>query len=333
MVIVFAILIFGFLIFIHELGHFLTAKMFNVKVHEFAIGMGPAIFKKQKGEVLYSLRALPLGGYVKIEGEDGDSDDERSFGKIHPFKRIIVLSAGAFMNILTGFVIFVIIYSLAGGVLAPVVDEVIENSPAYHAGILPGDRIVEVNGSSVHIQSDVTFSLYLNGGNTAEIKVMRDNEKLSFYITPAMEDGRYIIGFYPTVSEKSFSGVIYNAFYNTFFVVRVVVQSLKMMLTGNVSLSDMSGPVGIVGEIGKAAQSGFLEVLNFAAMIAVNLGIMNLLPFPALDGGRIVFAAIEGIFKKPLKPEIEGYVHAIGLLILFGLMIVITFSDISKLFT
>ena len=333
MVIIFALLIFGFLIFIHEFGHFFTAKLFGVKVHEFAIGMGPAIFKKNKGEVLYSVRALPIGGFVKIEGEDGDSDDERSFGKIHPLKRVIVLFAGAFMNIVAGFVIFIVIYSLSSGVLVPVVDSVIENSPAMLAGIKPRDKIVEINGSRVHIQSDVTFSLYLNGGNEAEIKVLRDGTKLDFRIKPVLEEGRYIIGFYPTVKNKTFGGILYNAFYNTFFVIRVVFESLKMMLMGGATLSDMSGPVGIVGEIGKAAKDGFLEVLNFAALIAVNLGVMNLLPFPALDGGRIVFALIEWLWGKPLKPEVEGYVHTAGLLILFALMIIITFSDISKLFT
>lgn len=333
MVIILAILIFGFLIFVHELGHFITAKLFNVKVHEFSIGMGPAIFKKQKGEVLYALRALPIGGFVKIEGEDGDSQDERSFSKIHPLKRMIVLFAGAFMNLITGFVIFVVIYSLAGGMYVPKVNEVIANSPAQLAGILPGDKIIEVNGSKVHIQSDVTFSLFMNGDKTAEVKVDRNGEILTFNITPENEDGRHIIGFYPSVEHSNFFNVIYNAFYNTFFVVRVVFESIKLLVLGQVPISDMAGPVGIVGEIGKAAQSGLLDVLNFAAMIAVNLGVMNLLPFPALDGGRIVFAAIEAVRGKPLKPEIEGYVHTVGLLLLFALMIIITFSDISKIFT
>ena len=182
------------------------------------------------------------------------------------------------------------------------------------------------------MSTQTTFSIYLNGGNNANVKVLRNGEVKSFNITPQMKDGKYIIGFYPSIAEKTFTNVLYNAFYNTFFVVRIVFESIKMMLMGQVSLSDMSGPVGIVGEIGKAAKDGILYVLNFAALIAVNLGVMNLIPFPALDGGRIVFAAIEGVRGKPLKPELEGYVHTIGLLILFALMIVITFSDISKLF-
>ena len=333
MVIIIAILIFGLLIFVHELGHFLTAKKFNVKIHEFSIGMGPAVLKKKSGEILYSVRALPFGGYVKMEGEDGDSDDERSFGKLSPLKRIIVLFAGSFMNFLAGFVIFVIIYSFSNAVYVPTIGEIIKNSPAEEVGLQVGDVITEVNGAKVHIQSDVTFSLFINGTNEAEIKVLRDGKKLEFSVTPVLEDERYIIGFYPKVEKVSVGNILYNAFYNTFFVVRMVFESLKMMLFGKVSLADMSGPVGIVGEIGKAAQNGIMQVLNFAALIAVNLGVMNLLPFPALDGGRIFFALIEGIRRKPIKPEIEGYVHMVGLLLLLGLMVIITFSDILKLFT
>ena len=331
MVIIFAILIFGFLIFVHELGHFVTAKKFGVKIHEFALGMGPAIFKKQKGEILYSVRALPIGGYVKMEGEDGESDDERSFGKLPAIKKIIVLFAGAFMNFISGFLIFVIIYSFAGGVAVPEIDRVIEGSPAQIAGIKEGDRITSVNGDAVHIQSDVTFSLFLSGDKDVDVEVLRGDEKLTFHIKPQLENDRYIIGFYPKYEEITPGNVLYNAFYNTFFVVRVVFESLKMMLTGQVGLGEMSGPVGIVGEIGKAARDGILQVLNFAALIAVNLGVMNLLPFPALDGGRIIFAAIEGIRRKPINPKVEGYVHAAGLILLFALMILITFSDIGKI--
>ena len=333
MVIIFAILIFCFLIFVHDLGHFLTAKKFGVKIHEFSLGMGPAIFKKQKGEVLYSVRALPVGGYVKMEGEDGESDDERSFGKLPALKKIVVLFAGAFMNFVSGFLIFIIIYSFAGGVAVPQIGEVINGSPAQQAGIEVGDRILAINGSAVHIQSDVTFSLFLSGDKEVDVEVLRNGEKHTFLIKPQLDEGRYIIGFYPKVEKITPLNVIYNAFYNTFFVVRVVFESLKMMISGQVGLAEMSGPVGIVGEIGRAAKDGILQVLNFAALIAVNLGVMNLLPFPALDGGRILFAAIEGIRRKPINPKIEGYIHAAGLILLFALMIAITFSDIGKLLT
>lgn len=333
MVIIFAILIFGFLIFVHELGHFLTAKKFGVKIHEFSLGMGPAIFKKQKGEVLYSVRALPVGGYVKMEGEDGESDDERSFGKLPALKKIVVLFAGAFMNFVSGFLFFIIIYAFAGGVAVPQIGEVIDGSPAQQAGIEVGDKILAVNGSAVHIQSDVTFSLFLSGDKEVDVEVLRNGEKHTFLIKPQLDEGRYIIGFYPKVEKITPFNVIYNAFYNTFFVVRVVFESLKMMISGQVGLAEMSGPVGIVGEIGRAAKDGILQVLNFAALIAVNLGVMNLLPFPALDGGRILFAAIEGVRRKPIDPKIEGYIHAAGLILLFALMIAITFSDIGKLLT
>lgn len=333
MTVLYAILIFSILIFVHELGHFLTAKWFGVKVHEFSIGMGPAIFKKKKGETDYSVRIFPIGGFVKLEGEDSASEDERAFNKCHPLKRIIILMAGAFMNVLVGFLLFILLFSFSKGVNIPEVSKIIEGSPAYNAGIEVGDRIVKINGKSVHIQSDVSFELFLSGGNETTVVVKRDGEILNFDLVPQEDEGKSIIGFYPKLETPSLKNVLYNAFYNTFFTVKLVYVSLKMLLTGAVGINQMSGPVGIVGEIGQAAKDGILYVINFAALIAVNLGIMNVLPLPALDGGRIVFVLIEMIRKKPVTEKVEGYIHFIGLMLLFLLMIIITFSDIFKLFT
>lgn len=333
MTVLYAILIFSILIFVHELGHFLTAKWFGVKVHEFSIGMGPAIFKKKKGETDYSVRIFPIGGFVKLEGEDSASEDERAFNKCHPLKRIVILMAGAFMNVLVGFLLFILLFSFSKGVNIPEVSKIIEGSPAYNAGIEVGDRIVKINGKSVHIQSDVSFELFLSGGNETTVVVKRDGKILNFDLVPQEDEGKSIIGFYPKLETPSFKNVLYNAFYNTFFTVKLVYVSLKMLLTGAVGINQMSGPVGIVGEIGQAAKDGILYVINFAALIAVNLGIMNVLPLPALDGGRIVFVLIEMIRKKPVTEKVEGYVHFIGLMLLFLLMIIITFSDIFKLFS
>lgn len=331
MTVITALVIFGVLIFVHELGHFVTAKLFGVKVHEFSLGMGPAIFKKKKEETDYSIRLLPIGGYVKLEGEDFASDDERAFNKCHPAKRIIILMSGAFMNVLVGFLLFVLLFSLSKEVHVPIVSDLMEGSPAHEAGLMEGDRIYSINGRRIHIQSDVTLELYLNGGRKADIVVLRDGKQIPYSIAPMEDEGRFIIGFYTQAQKTNLKNVLYNAYYNTFFTVRLVYTSLKMLLTGAASLSDMAGPVGIVGEIGNAVKVGFLYVIDFAALIAVNLGVMNLLPLPALDGGRIVFVLIEIIRKKPMKDKVEGYVHLVGLILLFLLMIIITFSDIMKL--
>ena len=328
-----AVIIFGVLIFVHELGHFTTAKIFGVKVHEFSIGMGPAIFKRKKGETDYSLRLLPIGGFVRLEGEDFASDDERAFNKCHPIKRIIILVSGAFMNVLTGFLLFVLIFSLASDFATTTVDKVYENTPAAEAGMLAGDRIVSINGKRVNIYSDISFTLFEDEGKDADVEVIRDGERITLHMTPVKDGGRSIIGVYPMIEKLSFGLVLRNAYYNTFFVVRVVGVSLKMLITGQVGISEMSGPVGIVGEIGKSVRSGILDILNFAALIAVNLGVMNMLPLPALDGGRVMFTLAELMTGKPVNPKIEGYVHAIGLAILMILMVVITYSDIMKLLT
>ena len=337
MTVIYAIIIFGILIFVHELGHFTVAKWFNILVHEFSIGMGPAIFKKKKGETQYSLRALPIGGFVRLEGEDGGSDNPRAFCNAAAWKRILVLVAGAFMNILLGFVIYTLIFSFAPQIQTPVIENVIKDSPAAEAGLLPGDRIIEIGGSKVHIFSDISLEINLNGsirGNKPlDVTVDRDGEKMTFTLTPMQKDGRFMIGFESKAEKTNFGNVVHSSFYNTIFSVKLVYVSLRELVFGRVSMNDMSGPVGIVGEISRAAKTSIFDVLGLAALIAVNLGVMNMLPLPALDGGRVVFALIEILRGgKPLKPEVEGYVHMIGFLLLIGLMLFVTYSDISKLF-
>ncbi len=335
MIIVLGILMFGFLVFIHELGHFITAKKFGIKVNEFAIGMGPAIFKTQKGETKYSLRLLPIGGFVGLEGEDGDSEDPRAFSKKSPLKRIIVLSAGVIANILMGFLLYIILYLNVPAISVPVVESVLPETPAYEAGIQAGDRIYKINGSKVNLQSDVTFALYNNADNPVEVIIDRKGEKKNFLVTPEYneESGRYILGYMVKNEEMTIPLAIKTAYYDTLFSVKVVYFSLAELIRGNVGINEMSGPVGIVNEMGAMAKTEFpfLSLLSFIALIAVNLGVMNLLPLPALDGGRIVFILIELIRGKPVKAEHEGMVHFIGIILLFALMIVVTFSDILKL--
>ncbi len=336
MTILIGILIFGLLIFVHELGHFLTARLFRIKVHAFSIGMGPAIWKKEKNGIEYSVRALPVGGYVKLEGEDESSNDPAAFGNKSPFARILVLFAGGFMNVVVGFLIFLLVFSGVKQVRVPVVDSVVPNTPAAACGLRPEDKIIEINGKSIHIQNDVTLALMKNGAEPLAITVRRGVENLHMTLTPQYnsESGGYILGFYPQLSVMTPGLAIKTAYHNTSFVVELVYYSLGEMLTGGVKLADMSGPVGIVNEMNAVAKSEMpiLNMLNFMGLIAVNLGVMNLLPIPALDGGRIFFVLVELLRRKPIKPEHEGVVHLIGFALLILLMVVITFSDIKKLF-
>lgn len=336
MAIVLGIFLFGLLIFVHELGHFLIARLFGMRVHAFSIGMGPAIFKKTKNDIEYSLRLLPIGGYVKLEGEDEESDDPAAFGNKSPLKRIAVLFAGGFMNILCGLLIFVIVFGAVPGIRVPVVDSVVENTPAALCGMEPGDIITEINGDKIHIQNDVTLALMKNGTETLSVSFLRNGEEIERSLTPMLDEGSgtYILGFYPKVMQMTPGLAFKTAYYNTSFVVRLVYFSLGEMITGKVQLKDMAGPVGIVQEMNSVAKQEmpFLNMMNFMGLIAVNLGVMNLLPFPALDGGRIFFALFELVRRKRISPEKEGLVHLIGFGLLIALMLVITFSDITKLF-
>ncbi len=336
MTILLGILLFGLLIFIHELGHFLTARLFHIRVHAFAIGMGPALWKKEHRGIEYSIRALPIGGYVKLEGEDEASEDPDAFGNKSPWARILVLFAGGATNILAGFLIFLLLFSSVDGVRVPVVESVVPDSPAAKCGFLPDDEIIEINGKNIHIQNDVTLALMKNKTEPLSITIRRGGETLDFSLTPqqSAENGSYFLGFYPKAARMTPLLALKTAYHNTFFVVDLVYYSLGEMLSGAVRLADMAGPVGIVNEMNAVAKTEMpvQNMLNFIGLIAVNLGVMNLLPIPALDGGRIFFVLVELVRRKPIKPEHEGFVHFIGFALLILLMLVITFSDIKKLF-
>lgn len=333
MTIIWAVLIFSVLIFVHELGHFTFAKIFDIKIHEFAIGMGPAIWKKRRGETLYAVRALPIGGYVKMEGEDGDSEDERSFGKRPAPARLAILLAGAFMNIITGFIIFLIIMGSVKEIPIPVVASIVPDSPAAEAGLMPGDRIIRINGDRINIQDDVTFALYRSRGREIDIAVKRDGAREEMSLTPMLDEGsgEYKIGFITQRESVNVFGAVKHAYFSTFYVIKLVYVSLWDMISGKASLKQVSGPVGIVNEIGQAAKAGVLNVLFLAALIAINLGVMNLLPLPALDGGRIMFVLFEMVRKRPVKPKYEAVVHLTGLFLLLLFMLIVTWSDISRL--
>ena len=351
MSIIFAILIFSFLIFIHEFGHFITAKLSGVQVNEFSMFMGPAIWKKQKGETLYSIRCIPIGGYCAMEGEDGDSENPRSFGNAAWWKRLIILIAGAAMNFIAGLLIVALLYAPAKGFVAPVIDH-FEDFATVNGenGLQAGDRFVEINGEKIYLASDVDMMLSLHPGDYHDIVVERDGKRVEldhFYLERheiTYEDGTTakLIGFSFSTIKATFANKLDITWKTCANWVRTVRLSLQMLLTGEASFSQMSGPVGIVQQMGEVANASanwvaaLENLLYFGAFLAVNLAVMNLLPIPALDGGRVVSllltVAIEKMTKKKLDPKYEGYIHAAGMVLLLGLMAVIMLKDIIFIF-
>ena len=333
-----AVAIFCIIIFIHEFGHFITAKLSGMTVHEFSIGMGPKVFGINGKKTKYSLRILPLGGYVKLEGEDGESDDSNAFCNKSWISRFLVLFSGALMNIILGFLIFAIVYSSGVSVASNTIAKVVEESPLDNAGLMAGDKIVKLEGekysTSVHTFNDINLFVSVNGESLAKVTFERDGKKYTKSLTPFFDEkeNRVILGMNPAPAKKGFTGVLYLAFWECVFVIKSVFLSLWWLITGVVPASSVSGPVAIIGEIGTAAKYGWRTVVNFAGFISVNLGVMNLLPIPALDGGRILFLIIEKIRGKAMNPEKEGAINFIFFAILILFMLLVTFSDIKRIF-
>ena len=348
MYLVIAILIFSFLIFIHELGHFITAKLFDVRVNEFSIFMGPRLLHWGKGETEYSLRLFPIGGFCAMEGEDGSSDDPRSFTAKAPWKRCIILAAGAFMNFLTGFVILVLLYVSATGFRTLEVTGFVEGCPLEQQGLQVGDVIQEIDGDNLYIFSDFSMLTERAGEGEMDVKVRRGGESVTLRLDMTKRDyvidgeTQHIYGLqFQGVEDKTLFSLLKNAWLTSIDFARMVKMGLFDLLTGRAGFADMSGPVGIVDtiqETGKSAAStadGVMNVIYFGAFIAINLAFMNMLPLPALDGGHIFFLlvtwVIESVTKKKVDPKYEAYIHAAGLVLLLGLMVLVTFNDILKL--
>ncbi len=351
MYIIIAILIFGFLIFIHELGHFLTAKALDVQVNEFAICMGPAIFKKQKGETLYSLRCIPIGGYCAMEGEDSESENPRAFTSKAWWKRLIILAAGSFMNFLTGLVVLCLLYSCVSGTATAKISGFYDGCPLESAqGLQVGDELYKIDGRRVYIYSDVGMLLSRNKTGTFDLVVKRGGklvELQDFEMQPQeyTVDGQteYKYGLYFGYETRSVGTVLRNTWYTALDFARLVWMSLGDLVSGLLSVNDMSGPVGVVSAIAQTGQSaattadGLMNVLYLGAFIAINLSVMNMLPLPALDGGRAFLLLVNTLFtaitKKKIPSKYEGYIHAAGMILLLAFMAFITFKDIWKLVT
>lgn len=358
--ILFGILLFSLLIFIHELGHFLAAKSFGVQVNEFSMFMGPVLWKKQKGETLYSIRLVPIGGFCEMEGENGDSVSPRSFMAAAWWKRLVILVAGPVMNLLSGLLLFACFFAPQQRYILPVVD-VVEPGSAIAAvgddweGIKQGDRILKVDGERIYMYTDFELVLTANSDleknpeNRHDLVLLRDGEQIELKNFPMQkrtfqdENGasqRY--GFSFGSVERTVPALLRQTWNATLSNVQMVWISLGMLFSGKAGLKDMSGPVGIVQMMTEtSARSSslyyaFLNMLSFGGLISVNLGIMNLLPIPALDGGRsvgtLLTAAVEGITRRKLNPKYEGYIHGAGMIVLLAFMGLIMFKDIFMIF-
>lgn len=340
-----AFLIFGVVILFHELGHFLLAKANGVKVNEFCFGLGPTICGIQKGETRYSIKLFPFGGACMMEGEDEESPDERAFGSKSVWARMSVVFAGPFFNFIMAFLFAFVLMSCIG-YDKPVITGVTDGFPAQEAGLREGDEIVKINHLSIHFAREISYYSTFHAGEPVEITYLRDGEKYKTSLTPELDEasGRYLYGVSYNVNIREKGNVftnLKNSFYELRYWIYSTVQSLKMLVTGKVSANELMGPVGIVKNVGDVFQESvqtdgyywaFLNMLNWAILLSANLGVMNLLPIPALDGGRLVFLIVEAIRRKRMDPKKEGMVNLIGLVVLFGLMFVVMFNDIRKLF-
>ena len=329
-----SVIIFMVLVLIHEFGHFAVAKICGVTVNEFAVGMGPVLLKKKYKETVYSLRLIPIGGFCALEGEDEESTNSGAFSNKSPAKRIAILVAGAFMNILLGFILMCIVMfsKNAQYVAVPVVDTVQTQSAAEEAGLLPGDRIVRIDSAKIRTQMDLKFELARFKGGSLDITYIRNGEKNDVKLSPKKgEDGMYYIGFTAKTEPLKIGGRLYHSFSYTLFYGKAILASLWDMVTGSIGVENVSGPVGIVSEIGNAASQGIDSLLQLAALITINLGLFNLLPLPALDGGRVLFILAEIITRRKVPAEKEGMVHFIGFALLILLMLFATWNDILRM--
>ena len=345
MYILISIILFGILIAVHEFGHFITAKLCGIKVLEFAIGMGPLLFKKQGKETLYSLRLLPIGGYCAMEGEDVESSDPRSFSVQHPLKKALVLVAGAAMNFVFGlFLLFLVFQYQAPQTLE--ITSFMEGCPyESESGFAVGDEFYKIDGRRTYSLDDISAYLQQNG-DVHDIVVRRNGELIElndFEITllefPESEIPRF--GFYFHAHADTFGEMLRYVWYYSMDFVGMIGDSLRGMVSGLYGVNDLSGVVGIVGVMNDVGQTsptfvdGVINLLFFAAFIAVNLAVMNLLPIPALDGGRIFFLIvlwpIEKLLGRKIDPKYEGYIHTVGLVLLLALMAYVMFNDVLKI--
>ena len=336
-----ALLLFSFIVFFHELGHFLLARKNGIYVEEFCIGMGPVLVKKKGKETTYSIRLLPIGGACMMGEDEVENLDEKSFNNKSVWARISVIAAGPVFNFILAFILSVIVVSWLG-YDKPVIKSVLENSAAEEAGLKEGDLIKEINGKNIHIFREISAYNQFHPGEKMELTYERNGKEYTVSLkTRPDETGRYLIGITQGQYKKAnaFTALQYG-FYEVKFWIDYTIECLKMLFTGVIGLDQLSGPVGIVDVVDEAYDTNIqygissvvLAFLNLSILLSANLGVMNLLPIPALDGGRLVFLFVEAIRGKRIPPEKEGLVHMAGLIALFGLMIFVMFNDLQRIF-
>ena len=340
--IIIAILIFGFIIIFHELGHFSVAKACNVRVNEFTLGLGPTLVSFGKGETKYCLKLLPFGGSCVMEGEDSESDDDRAFNKKPLWQRFLIVFAGPFFNFLLAFILSLIMIGSAG-YYSPTIGQVTAGYPAEEAGLAAGDEIVSINGYPIHFYNEISIYTFFHKKKSYDVRYRHDGEVKETKLTPKYDKKlkRYLLGVVGS-SDRTHPGVfrtVQYSFYEIKYQIYVVIQSLKELVLGHVTINDMSGPVGIVKTIGDTYKSSLVDgayyvvmnMINIAILLTANLGVMNLLPFPALDGGRLLIFIIEGISRRKIPEKVEGYINAVGFIILMALMVLIMGNDIRRI--
>lgn len=350
MSIIITIIIFGIIVLIHEFGHFIVATKSGVLVEEFAIGMGKKIFGIKRGDTLYSIRIFPLGGFCRMADENQPDTEKIGLNNANVLVKIAIVLAGPFMNFVLAFVICTILV-MVNGFGETTVQDLKQGYPAQQAGIVQGDKIVEFNGSKVRIYSDLWFNLMRNNGKSAEITIKRNGEKITKTITPVQENGQYITGLIlsqksPMFGEKigdykraNILETFYNGYWEMVYMVKTTVIGLSELFTSKLSVDEVTGPIGLTTVIGSTYKESIKysiatavkTMANMVALLSANLGIMNLLPIPALDGGRFIFLLIELIRRKPLPPEKEGIIHLAGFVLLMIFAVFIAFNDITKL--
>lgn len=338
----FALLFFGVIIMIHECGHFACAKLFKVKVNEFSLGMGPALFKRKKGDTLYAVRLFPIGGYVAMEGEDDASEDDRAFNKKPVWQKMIIVVAGALMNLILGFILMVLLLTTSTDLIGTnTIKEFYPDAVSSQYGLQAGDRFVEIDGHHVWSELDLSFLMSRSQDGVFDFVVERNGEKVTLndvHFATEQQNGITLIQYdFIIIGEQpGFLNIVKNAFTQSASIVRMVWLSVFDLVTGRYGMSELAGPVGTVDIIAdvtaQAVSSGSLtNLLTIMAFITINVGVANLLPLPALDGGRFLFLAIEAVRRKPVNPKYEGYVHAAGLALLLLLMVVVTYNDIARI--
>lgn len=326
-----AIILFCVMIFPHELGHFIAAKKMGVKVNEFAFGMGPVIWKKQKGETLHSIRLFPIGGFCAMEGEDEDSDEPRAFSNKKPWQKIVVLAAGSFMNVVCAILVMVLVVGILG-FTTTTIDTVAEGSPAAEARMMAGDEILSINDKEVKSWGDIPQFIAESEGEAVTVKVDRDGTTENLTVVPEInEQGNLVVGITSKISHSPVRAVVEGT-KATWNMTVTMFDTLGQLFTGKVSADNLSGPVGMVQMVSETSNYGFWYYGFLTALICLNLAIINMLPLPALDGGRIIFVLYTMITGKAVSQKVEGTVHFVGLVLLLALMMYVTFNDITRIF-